>query len=218
MPLKCCVPGCRGNYDDNEKISVFKFPSDAERRRVWSSKIPRENFEPTSRSVVCAKHFSPQFIVTYDSATRPDGSVLTVERSRPKLTDDAYPSIFPNCPTYLSVEPPMKRKKPDQRRAEIEQRDNDVFSQWMQNDKVVDFSSFSENFKAKLDTTSSKSWLYRLHNNSSGQSENTDQQCYWSFYMINDFPATTKPKLASVVRIFSDLRVEVFTETERIGK
>lgn len=207
---------CRGNYDESEKISVFMFPTDADKRRLWTSKIPRENFKPSSQSVVCAKHFSEQFIVRCDSVTRPDGSVLTVERSRPKLTEDAYPSIFPNCPSYLSEEPPAKRTKPDDRRAEIQQRDDQAFSDWMEADKITDFSHFSAMFKDKV-ADKLGIWMYRLHSRpttTNTDGESTEQ--YWSFYRIADFPATTKPTLMSAVRVFSDLHVEIFTDT--LGK
>jgi len=40
MPEKCCVPGCRGNYQataecEEEKVSVFRFPKDPELRAKW---------------------------------------------------------------------------------------------------------------------------------------------------------------------------------------
>ena len=121
------MPNCRGNCNGAEKVSVFRFPDDSEKRRLWLKKIHREdNFEPTRNSVVCIKHFSEQFIVRFDSVKRDDGSVLTVERSVPKLTNDAYPSLLPNCPSYLSEDPPEKRKRPDKRRAEMEERDNQI--------------------------------------------------------------------------------------------
>lgn len=213
MPRKCCVPQCRGNYDETEKISVFKFPSDPEKRNTWIRKIPRANFQPTSQSVVCAKHFADQYLIKSDSATRPDGTILTVERTRPKLSEDAYPSIFSNCPSYLSVEPPAKRKKPDERRAEVQKRDENAFSDWMKADNISSFSDFSNGMKDHV----GDKWLYRLH---SGASNNdlTTEMSYWSFYKINDIPSTklTKPTLVSTIRVFTDMHVEVFIES--IGK
>ncbi|GIY86891.1 hypothetical protein CEXT_743661 [Caerostris extrusa] len=58
-----------------------------------------------------------------DHAVRDDGSVLTVKRIYPKLTPDAYPSIFPNQPAYLSSDPVSKRKTPSERRNEMLKRD-----------------------------------------------------------------------------------------------
>ena len=153
---------------------------------------------------MCIDHFSEQFIVRFDSAKRDDGSILTVQRSAPKLTKDAYPSIFPNCPSYLSNEPPAKRKKPEQRRAEVEERDNIAFCSWQEEDKIKDFADFSAKCLVKL----SQGWFHKLHT-----PDNTDH--YWSFYRIAD-STTTKPTLLSAVRIFNDLHVEIFTE--KLGK
>ncbi|GIY38207.1 hypothetical protein CEXT_708421 [Caerostris extrusa] len=45
-----------------------------------------------------------------DHTVRDDGSVLTGKRINPKLIPDAYPSIFPNQPAYLSSDPVRKEK------------------------------------------------------------------------------------------------------------
>ena len=151
MPRKCCVPGCRGNYSSAEKVSVFKFPKDPTRKSLWLSKIHCADFVPSAESVVCARHFDEQFIVRIDSVTRPDGSVLTVPRDNVKLRDDAYPTVFPNCPSYLSEEPPKKRRKPEERRAK--QRDECAFSEFMEKDRITDFSVFSREVKNRADNT-----------------------------------------------------------------
>ena len=100
--------------------------------------IPREGLVVGARTVVCEKHFVTEFIVRFDSATRADGTVICVPRSNPKLTEDAYPSIFPNVPSYLSEIPPVKRKNPDTRRAEMSARDDQVLLDWMCDDKIKD--------------------------------------------------------------------------------
>jgi len=124
MPEKCCVPGCRGNYEgtaehDQEKVSIFRFPKDPELRAKWIRLIPRENLLVHDKTVVCEKHFAQQFIIRFDRVTRTDGSILTVPRKNPKLSPDAYPSIFPNISSYLTSEPSRKRKAPEQRRLEM---------------------------------------------------------------------------------------------------
>jgi hypothetical protein len=108
MPDRCCVPGCRGNYDATkecveQKVSVFKFPDDPELRAKWLRMIPRQDYSITKNTVVCEKHFADEFIVKVDIVTRPDGTVLREPRKRPKLAKDAYPSIFPQTPSYLSL-------------------------------------------------------------------------------------------------------------------
>jgi hypothetical protein len=81
--------------------------------------IPRDNLQISESTVVCEKHFAPDFIIRIDTATRPDGSVLTVPRKNPKLAADAYPTNFPNLPSYLSQPPPVNRKTTDDRREQL---------------------------------------------------------------------------------------------------
>lgn len=58
MPGHCCVPECRGNYDGEETVRVFTFPSDPTRNAQWIRAIPREDFTPGKRSVVRAAFVS----------------------------------------------------------------------------------------------------------------------------------------------------------------
>ena len=63
-------------------------------------------------------------------------------RVSPKLTAEAYPSIFPNLPAYLSSELPKKRKTPDDRQAELDVRDHQALSEWIMNDDIPSFDTF----------------------------------------------------------------------------
>ena len=59
MPRKCCVYGCKSNYESTEvRYSVFSFPRDETLRREWIRKIPNANFNPTKYTCVCEKHFT----------------------------------------------------------------------------------------------------------------------------------------------------------------
>ena len=153
MPEKCCVPGCRGNYEgtaehDQEKVSVFRFPKDPELRAKWIRLIPRQNLLVHDKTVVCEKHFAQQFIIRFDSVTHTDGYILTVPQKNPKLSPDAYPSIFPNIPSYLTSESSRKRKVPEQRQLEMSARDDEQFQQWLSDDQISSFDAFCE----KLDS------------------------------------------------------------------
>ena len=168
MPLTCCVPGCRGNYRETsknplERVSVFRFPKDSEMREKWIKMIPRSNLNLTSRTVVCEKHFIDSFIVRVDTAKRADGSILSVPRTHPKLTDDAYPSIFPNTPSYLTSQPPAKRKKPDVRRAEQADRDEACFEEWMAKDVICSYVSLTESVSDVL--KDHKEWASHFNDN-----------------------------------------------------
>lgn len=52
MVLKCCVPNCKGNYDKDRKVHVFKFPKDEVMRNKWLRAIPRQNYTVSNYSVV----------------------------------------------------------------------------------------------------------------------------------------------------------------------
>lgn len=119
MPTTCCVPGCKSNYNAKENISVFQFPNDEKLKEKWISAIHRVDFIPKSRTVVCIKHFAECFIIREDSVTRADGTILTVKRNHLKLTKDAFPTIFPNCPAYLSEKLPLHRKYRAKRKLEV---------------------------------------------------------------------------------------------------
>lgn len=75
MLRKCCVFGCRSNYDKASEVSAFKFSKDGVLRDKWIKKISRKDFTPTTHSVVCVKHFAEQFILREDRMTRGDGTV-----------------------------------------------------------------------------------------------------------------------------------------------
>ena len=153
MPDKCCVPGCKSNYEVERKVvnyvSVFRIKSECKgdelKLESWLRKIPRENLTVSDQTVICIKHFSPQFIITHDSATRPDGTVVTAQRKVPKLTRDAYPSLFENCPAYLSSEPPAKRRNPADRLSDRDQRDAAAFDEWMHNDRITTYEQLTQN-------------------------------------------------------------------------
>ncbi|GIY58853.1 THAP-type domain-containing protein [Caerostris extrusa] len=154
--LKKCVPCCRSNYDPTVYISCFQFPKEEGRRNLWLKKINRKDYSPSSKNAVCIKHFSEKFVITEDHAVRDDGSVLTVKRIYPKLTPDAYPSIFPNQPAYLSSDPVSKRKTPSQRRNEMLKRDRKKFTDWCLKDIIKTFDDFLKEFPTKL----TKEWVF----------------------------------------------------------
>lgn len=152
MTRKCSVPCCRSNYDGTtEKVSTFKFPEDDDLRKKWIKSINRSDFTPGKYSFVCAKHFPPEFIIYEDKCIRPDGSELVVTRKYPKLTDDAYPCLFPEQPSYLSKKVPVKRKTPEERQKEVMEREEKRFLEWCEADRIVDFENFKANVKGKVD-------------------------------------------------------------------
>ncbi|KAL1466123.1 hypothetical protein MTO96_042929 [Rhipicephalus appendiculatus] len=122
MPGHCCVPGCRGNYDGEKAVRVFTFPADADRRRQWLKAIPRANFVPGTRSVVCEQHFRASDIRTSSSyVDSKTGKVVEAKLKIARLSPDAVPSVFPNCPAYLSAPATAtSREAPDEKRMRLE--------------------------------------------------------------------------------------------------
>ncbi|GIY02748.1 hypothetical protein CEXT_169351 [Caerostris extrusa] len=116
---KSVVFHAESNYDQQFTFLVFKLPKEEDRRNLWLKKINRKDyFTGSKNTVVCIKHFSEKFVITEDHAIRDDGSILTCERIYPKLTPDAYPSIFQICyilpsdlPLYRKRKTPSEQKK-----------------------------------------------------------------------------------------------------------
>lgn len=105
MPKKCCVPGCVSNYKGQEYTSVFAFPSDSHLKEKWLTSIPRKDYVVTKHSAVCIKHFHASYIQTDDPVKRDKGSLIGVRRKKPRLREDAVPTIFqllPSSPSHLS--------------------------------------------------------------------------------------------------------------------
>ncbi|GBN09367.1 hypothetical protein AVEN_156326-1 [Araneus ventricosus] len=66
--------------------------------------------------IVCELNFDPADVRRqseyYDSNA---GKLLTAVLSQSRLTDDAVPSVFPECPAYLSRSNKMGREAPDKK-------------------------------------------------------------------------------------------------------
>ena len=139
MGRKCCVPKCRSGYsltksntnDAKQTISVFSFPENQELRRKWMRAIPRDNWESTSNSGVCKQHFKPDDL----ALERTDTNERRTEKKEPlallRLKSNVIPTIFPNCPAYLSKEIPNRRSggaTSENRLENYEQRVTHVFN------------------------------------------------------------------------------------------
>ena len=71
MEYKCCVPGCKLNYDSvskdgNQKsVSTFGFQKDEQIRQQWIKNIPRDLPNITKHTRVCNCNDSTDYL-TYD--------------------------------------------------------------------------------------------------------------------------------------------------------
>ena len=60
MVNKCCVPGCRTNYEIKKSecsVTCFTFPIEEQLKEKRLRKIPCHNLKVSKHMVVCIKHF-----------------------------------------------------------------------------------------------------------------------------------------------------------------
>ncbi|BFZ10319.1 hypothetical protein BsWGS_13358 [Bradybaena similaris] len=61
MGRKCCVFGCQTGYrkrQTDQKITVYRFPKDEEKRRRWVASLPNQlNPKDINNMTVCALHW-----------------------------------------------------------------------------------------------------------------------------------------------------------------
>ena len=82
--------------------------------------IHRENISDVKTIFVCVKHFREEDIIKKFQILQPDGTYDGIPRKKYKLSDDAIPCIFPNCPFYLSLtQPKPVRFSRDEKDAEL---------------------------------------------------------------------------------------------------
>ncbi|CAH1114716.1 unnamed protein product [Psylliodes chrysocephalus] len=123
MLYMCCVPGCRGNYSKGPKVRVFGFPNDENLRKKWLKVIPRDNLQPNKNTKVCELHFAEGNIIwqisKQDSKT---GKIVTTNLERPRLKEGCVPTIFPNCPKYLTTQTASVRKSRDEKLKNLDEQ------------------------------------------------------------------------------------------------
>ncbi|CAH1394693.1 unnamed protein product [Nezara viridula] len=87
----CCAVGCTNSTQKG--VNMKRFPSDPERRKVWSEKVDRKNWTPTDASRLCEAHFTPEMF----EQNRADG--------QRRLRWNAIPTIFSHIPHNKSWKP-----------------------------------------------------------------------------------------------------------------
>ena len=94
----CVVPGCKSGYGTSGQLSPgvsrHRFPKDPVKRDEWIKAIPRANWQPSKRSVICSLHFEDSDFRTerHDSNTHRDRGELKTRH----LKATAIPRVFPN--------------------------------------------------------------------------------------------------------------------------
>lgn len=196
MPGKCCVPGCRSNYDKTDPyFSVFSFPNNYSLREKWIRAINREPFALTKHSYVCSKHFSENEIIQVDKMIRDDGSTLEIPRKIPKLIKGAVPTIFPEQLVDLSTQKPsFKRKNPDDR-----SRDSEICDEISIDDEISNYDEFVLKFKER----NLSDFLFQISD---------EHVCFF----IIETAINTSPKIVSGFNIDKNLKVLFFAEGKTV--
>ena len=129
MPNKCSVPGCTSNYryanvPNPPHVLVFTPPTKPpERVHAWLRAIHRENISDLENVFVCVEHFREEDIIRNYNILQPDGTYSIIPRKKYKLSDEAVPCIYPNCPSYLtSIPTKLVRYSRDDKEAELFQK------------------------------------------------------------------------------------------------
>ena len=215
MPSRCCVPNCDTYYSGQPKRSKFRFPKDEKRQALWVKSIPREDYVVNEHSRICIEHFCEGHIIRTDKIKGEDGAWVICKKSLPKLSNDAFPSIFQDYSQYkshnsnpeanqktllrkrggLSKESPTKSKK---RCLKEVHQDEVVLSEPLKKDIIQDFKSFSKNVINHLNSL----WLIRQARSNNGD--------YFSLYLITA-TSPNKPVLSTAIRVYQDMSIDVHT-------
>jgi THAP domain len=144
MPRRCVVPGCKSNYDStlhlngDGLVSSFSFPKDDILKKQWINAVHRKDWQPTSCSSVCAKHF------------RDSDFLVDLKNKCPRLVHGAIPSVFPNLPQYLTKSEIVLRKDPEVRKQQLIVATERKTEQFLQADVIENFETFRVQFKEKV--------------------------------------------------------------------
>ena len=155
MVYTCCVPGCNTGYKScktSEKIPLFKFPSDIDKKEKWIKSIPRHNWTLSSSHRVCKLHFNDSDFVqeSCDKKDRRCNARATEKLQRLRLKSSAVPHIFPNLPQYLSKENPAPRSTAATSSARLAKQNNETEESAKRLLQLESFDSFVL-FKEKIE-------------------------------------------------------------------
>ena len=122
MVYKCCAPGCRTGYDndpnrgpDDPPVSTFQFPheKDPGRHARWVASVPRDQWQPSKNSRLCARHFLDSDFKQQSTDSNPHRKA-SVNIKKKVLKDDSVPSQWPGCPDHLTKTNTSRRSKAKQ--------------------------------------------------------------------------------------------------------
>ena len=101
MPERCVVYGCSNTGDVKERISLHVIPfygdERAEARKNWVDFVrrTRAKWNPTSRSVICSKHFKIEDFSHCCASSQVEGSLANRWLRRDEIGISVFPTIYP---------------------------------------------------------------------------------------------------------------------------
>ncbi|CAH1993452.1 unnamed protein product [Acanthoscelides obtectus] len=95
MVESCSAVNCCNRRRKDVKMKFHRIPRDPNMRKLWLNAIRRENFTPSTTTVICEKHFTPE-----DYEVSVHGNKV--------LKKVAVPSVF-DFPAHLKKEPSPRR-------------------------------------------------------------------------------------------------------------
>ena len=104
MSRKCCVYGCKTNYDRKkcsatsscEKIPVYRLPSDEQEKNKWIQAVPNADFTVSRNTVICELHRPKNFEI--------------VKTRGGKLRPKNPPSVWPGIPPSQVLTPSAPKR------------------------------------------------------------------------------------------------------------
>ena len=104
MPERCVVYGCSNTRDVKEGISLHVIPFSGDerteakkRRKKWVDFVcrTRAKWNPTSRSVICSKHFKIEDFSHCYASSQGEGSLANRWLRRDEIGISVFPTIYP---------------------------------------------------------------------------------------------------------------------------
>lgn len=112
MGRKCSAPNCRSGFGTSteEDVPVHKYPRDPLLREKWFKAVPRQIQTITNNSGICKRHFTSSDYKN-EKADSNDRRLSKCPKTLKYnlLKPSAVPSVWPNCPKFLTKSRPVIR-------------------------------------------------------------------------------------------------------------
>ena len=107
MSYRCCVPNCRTGYGAKKARNLHLFRIPEADYKLFEKAIPRANFRISPSTRICSLHFDTSCFDYSSTDTNPSREKSTLKN--PRLKTGSIPTMFLNCPSYLSRPAPTPR-------------------------------------------------------------------------------------------------------------